>query len=68
MPDFIEGFRYIQENTSNFKSIITRWTWLIQESPGLKPDWLGNRRFLAWEKLNISLNMSLSKDFPAYRA
>ena len=30
----------------------------MQESPGLKPDWLGASRLLARKKQNISLNMS----------
>ena len=34
------------------------------ESKGLKPDWLGARRLLARKKLNISLNLNLSKNFP----
>ena len=29
MPDFIESFRYIQENTSNFKFIIKWWINLV---------------------------------------
>ena len=37
--------------------------WLVQESPGLNPDWFSERRFSS-KTLNISLKINLSKISP----
>ena len=38
--------------------------WLMQESLGLKPDWFGEIRLFSSKKLNTSLKIVLSKNFP----
>ena len=39
-------------------------SWLIQESPGLKPDWFVEIRWFVMKKLNISLYKRRSNIFP----
>ena len=39
-------------------------SWLIQESPGLKPDWFEEMKLFSIRNLDISLNISLSSIFP----
>ena len=36
----------------------------MQESPGLKPDWLGEIKLFSVKNLNISLNISFSNILP----
>ena len=38
--------------------------WLMQKFPGLSPDWFGETRLSSSKKLNISLEISLSKISP----
>ena len=39
-------------------------SWLIQESPGLKPDWMEEISLFSIKNSNISLNINLSRIFP----
>ena len=39
-------------------------SWLMQESPGLNPDWFGDIRLFSGKKLVSSLKISLSRIFP----
>ena len=39
-------------------------SWLIQESPGLKPDWQEEISLFSIKNLSISLNINLSRFFP----
>ena len=39
-------------------------SWLMQETPGLKPDWLEEMSLFSIKKSNISLNINLSRIFP----
>ena len=39
-------------------------SWLMQESPGLNPDWFGEIRLFSGKKLISSLKISLSRIFP----
>ena len=39
-------------------------SWLMQESPGWKPDWLLEMKLLAEKWINISLKISLSNVLP----
>ena len=39
-------------------------SWLIQESPCLKPDWLAEISLFSIKNSNISLNINLSRIFP----
>ena len=44
--------------------LVTDNSWLIQESPGWKPDWFLELRLLAEKQINISLKISLSNILP----
>ena len=50
------------------KGVYISWVidkrWVIQESPGLKPDWFEEIKLFSIRNLNISLNISLSNIFP----
>ena len=39
-------------------------SWLMQESPGLIPDWLEEMSLFSIKNSNISLNINLSRIFP----
>ena len=42
-------------------------SWLIHESPGLKPDWLGDTKFFSVKNSYMLLYNILSNIFPATR-
>ena len=48
----------------NCKFCVIDNSWLMQEPPDLKSDWLSKIRLFSSKKLNSSLKISLSKIFP----
>ena len=46
-------------------SWVTNRSWSIHESPGLKPDWLGDIKLFSVKNLYILLYIILSNIFPA---
>ena len=70
MPNFLESFRYVKEDTPNFRTIVKRlidlmsYSWLIHEPPGLKPDWLEEINSFSMKYSYNLLYNKRSKIFP----
>ena len=58
----------LQTSRPSSKEIYISWvidsSWLMQESPGLKPDWLEEISLFSTKNSDISLNINLSSVFP----
>ena len=61
-----------QEKHLSSRDLYISWVidkrWLIQEFPGLKPDWFKEMKLFLIRNLNISLNINLSRIFQQLEA